>query len=69
MLFHLLITSNVPMAVPIEWNLMVVYSAWILFGLHPQVSPLDVSSPLLVVFLLTSLILVPLVLYLQIKHW
>ena len=59
--FHAFITSNVPMAVPIEWNVMVVYSAVFLFGLHPQVSPLDIGSPLLGALLIVSLVVVPLV--------
>jgi hypothetical protein len=59
--FHIFITSNVPMAVPIEWNVMVVYSAWFLFGLHPGVSPLDVSSVPLAMFLAVALVAVPLV--------
>ena len=35
MLFlHLFITSNVPLGVPLEWNVCVVYSAWFLFDHH-----------------------------------
>jgi len=59
--FHLFITSNVPMAVPIEWNVLVVYSGFFLFGLPPHVSPWDVTSPALAAFLVFALLLVPLV--------
>ncbi len=42
MLFlHTYITSNVPMGVPIEWNVMVVYGAFALFWHQPQVGLLD----------------------------
>jgi len=60
-LLHTFITANFPMAVPIEWNVMVVYSGFFLFGLHPDVGPLDVGAPLLGAFLGLSLVLVPLV--------
>jgi hypothetical protein len=59
--FHTYITSNVPMAVPIEWNVMVVYSAFFLFGHHSGVGILDISSPLLAGYLLVALVLVPLI--------
>ena len=38
LMLHLYITSNVPMGVPIEWNVMVVYGAFALFWAHPDVS-------------------------------
>ena len=42
MLFlHVYITSNVPMGVPIEWNFMVVYGAYVLFWNQPHISVLD----------------------------
>jgi hypothetical protein len=34
---HGFITSNVPMGVPLEWNVMVVYGAFALFWAHPDV--------------------------------
>jgi hypothetical protein len=34
---HGFITSNVPMGVPLEWNVMVVYGAFALFWAHPEV--------------------------------
>jgi hypothetical protein len=57
---HLFITSNVPMGVPIEWNVMVVYGAFALFWAHPEVSPFDVRSAPLAVLLLVMLVGLPL---------
>jgi len=55
--FHLFITSCFPMGVPIEWNVLFVYSMFVLFGAHSAVSPLEVTHrPLLVVLLVTGLI-------------
>lgn len=61
LLLHAHITSSVPMGVPIEWNVMVVYGALVLFGAHAEVSPLAVGSPVLAVLLLVMLVGVPLV--------
>ncbi len=60
-LFHSYITSHVPMGVPIEWNLAVVYGGFFLFGTHASVSPLHIDSPLLLVFVAISAAVVPLV--------
>ncbi|HKU41831.1 MAG TPA: DUF3556 domain-containing protein [Polyangiales bacterium] len=60
LLLHGFITSNVPMGVPIEWNVMVVYGAVALFWAHPEVSALDVGSLPLASFLIAMLIAVPL---------
>jgi hypothetical protein len=59
--FHLYITSNIPMAVPIEWNVIMVYGAFVLFGHHAAVRIFDLQSPLLLGFLLAMLVLVPIV--------
>ena len=37
LMLHGFITSNVPMGVPIEWNVMVVYGGFALFWAHPDV--------------------------------
>ena len=61
LLLHTFITSNVPMGVPIEWNLMVVYGGFALFWAHPDVTLLDLGgSPALAVFLAVLLVAVPL---------
>jgi hypothetical protein len=58
LLLHGYITSNVPMGVPIEWNVAVVYGAFALFWAHPEVSPAAVD-PALGVFLFTMLVAIP----------
>lgn len=44
LLLHGFITSNVPMGVPLEWNVMVVYGGFALFWAHPEVSVLDMNG-------------------------
>lgn len=51
LLLHAFITSNVPMGVPLEWNVMVVYGGFALFWAYPQVSVIDLGSAPLAVFL------------------
>jgi hypothetical protein len=60
LMLHGYITSNVPMGVPIEWNVMVVYGAFALFWAHPDVSLLDLGSAPLAIFLGVMLVVVPL---------
>lgn len=57
---HAFITSNVPMGVPIEWNVMVVYGGFALFWGHPAVTVLDVGSLPFALFLGAALIALPL---------
>ncbi|MBL9021358.1 MAG: DUF3556 domain-containing protein [Myxococcales bacterium] len=57
---HTYITSNVPMGVPLEWNVMVVYGGFALFWAHPDVTALDVGSLPLAIFLAVMLVGVPL---------
>ncbi len=54
---HTFITSNVPMGVPLEWNVMVVYGAFVLFGAH-DLHLADVGLPV-GVFLLVAVVGVP----------
>jgi hypothetical protein len=58
LMLHGYITSNVPMGVPIEWNVMVVYGAFALFWAHPDVTILDAGLPL-GAFLAVMLVAVP----------
>ena len=60
LMLHGYITSNVPMGVPIEWNLMVVYGGFALFWAHPEVTLLDLGSLPLAVFLVLMLVGLPL---------
>jgi hypothetical protein len=60
LVLHGFITSNVPLGVPIEWNVMVVYGAFALFWSHPEVTVLDIGSPGLAAFLAIMLVGLPL---------
>ncbi|MEM7538546.1 MAG: DUF3556 domain-containing protein [Chloroflexota bacterium] len=58
--FHTFITANVPMGVPIEWNIMMVYGAFVLFGAHADVWAMSIESPLLIETLGIGLLMLPL---------
>lgn len=60
LMLHVYITSNVPMGVPLEWNFMVVYGGFFLFWNHADVSLLSVGPPWIAVFLVSTLVVVPL---------
>lgn len=58
--FHAFITTCVPMGVPIEWNVVFVYSMFVLFAAHPEASALDVlDAPVLAGLLVAGLLLGP----------
>lgn len=57
--FHLNILSNLPMGVPLEWNVFFGFSLFFLFGQHPEVSVYDLRSPLLMAILFIGLIVIP----------
>lgn len=60
-MFHLFITSSFPMGVPLEWNVIMVYGAFVLFGQHAAVGFDSLESPILAIVLAISLVGVPLV--------
>ena len=60
LMLHGFITSNVPMGVPIEWNVMVVYGAFFLFGEHAAHSAFAIGSLPLAAVLAVMLVAVPL---------
>lgn len=60
LMLHGFITSNVPMGVPIEWNFLVVYAGFALFGAHPEVTLFDLDSPALGAFLVFTCAILPL---------
>ena len=60
LVLHTFITSNVPLGVPIEWNIMVVYGAFALFWAHPEIRVTDLGSPGVAVLLAIMLIGLPL---------
>lgn len=57
--FHSFITLNVPMGVPVEWNVIMVFGGFVLFGGHAAVSPFSIQSGLLIGLLLIALLVVP----------
>ncbi len=61
LLLHIYITGNVPMGVPLEWNVAVVYGGFVLFWAHPEVTVLALGeTPLLAAILLVLLVGLPL---------
>ncbi|WP_340374667.1 DUF3556 domain-containing protein [Streptomyces sp. SS7] len=58
--FHLNILSTVPMGVPLEWNILFIFSLFYLFGAHTDVTVWQLDSPWLLAVLLPSLLFVPL---------
>lgn len=58
-IFHLNIISNLPMGVPLEWNVFFIFSLFYLFGNHADIGVYDLRSPLLLAILLTGLLVIP----------
>lgn len=56
---HLFILSNVPMGVPLEWNIIAIYGGFFLFGEHAGTSLLSMTLPV-AIFLFIMLIAIPL---------
>ena len=57
--FHTFITSSIPMGVPLEWNVIMVYGAFVLFGAHYNIWAFSIESPLLISLLVTTLLVLP----------
>jgi hypothetical protein len=57
--FHLNIISNLPMGVPLEWNVFFIFSLFYLFGHYGAIHAVDLSSPLLLAILIVALAVVP----------
>jgi hypothetical protein len=51
-LFHVHITSTIPLAVPLEWNLFMIFGILFLFGHYGDVPLSTLDSPLLLAILL-----------------
>lgn len=66
--FHFYITSSIPMAVPLEWNFIMVYGAFVLFGNHADVWAFDIHSIVLILILLIGLFVLPILGNLFPKH-
>jgi hypothetical protein len=60
LMLHSFITGSVPMGVPIEWNVIMVYGAFFLFGAHADVSVFSLGSPPLFFVLVLALVVLPL---------
>ncbi|MEM7801979.1 MAG: DUF3556 domain-containing protein, partial [Chloroflexota bacterium] len=58
--FHTFISSHFPLAVPLEWNVIMVYGGFVLFGANADVWAFSIQSPLLIVILLFALVAMPL---------
>jgi Transmembrane protein of unknown function (DUF3556) len=59
-LFHLNITSMFPLAVPLEWNLFMIFGILFLFGHYGDVPLSNLDDPLLIAFLAFPLLVIPL---------
>ncbi len=58
--FHGFIAINNPNGMPIEWNILMIYGGWFLFGFHPEPSITALAAtPGLLAFLLFCLFCVP----------
>ncbi len=59
-LFHIFIFMNFPMGVPMEWNVIMVYGGWLLFGYHIDISTWGIVEPVIMLILFFSIFLLPL---------
>lgn len=58
--FHGFIAANNPSGMPIDWNILMIYGGWFLFGLHPEADPrVLLDLPWLVAFLFVFLVAIP----------
>lgn len=60
MLFHSFIFVNFPMAVPMEWNVIMVYGSWVLFYAQPNVLPFSIQQPAIILLFSILLFALPL---------
>ena len=58
--FHLFILVQVPMGVPLEWNVAMVYGGWVLYGVHAAVGIGSIGSPVLAAWLAAFHVALPL---------
>lgn len=57
-IFHLNILSNLPMGVPLEWNVFFIFSLFYLFGHYGAIKATDLRSPLLLAIIVVAIIVV-----------
>lgn len=48
------------MGVPMEWNVIMVYGGWLLFGAHPELAVSNISNPVIIAVFAVTLLLLPL---------
>lgn len=58
-LFHFFIFSTFPMGVPMEWNVIMAYGAWVLFSAQIDISMMAVSNPIIIASLATCILILP----------
>jgi hypothetical protein len=59
--FHGFISANNPSGMPIEWNILMIYGGFFLFGFHPEASVVALGAmPGLLAFLFLFLVAIPL---------
>jgi len=58
--FHGFISANNPSGMPIEWNILMIYGGWFLFGFHPDADLAALAArPELLAFLFVFLVAIP----------
>jgi Transmembrane protein of unknown function (DUF3556) len=57
-IFHLNIISNLPMGVPLEWNVFFIFSLFYLFGHYGAIRATDLRSPLLLALIVVAVAVV-----------
>jgi hypothetical protein len=57
-LFHLNILSNLPMGVPLEWNVFFIFSLFYLFGHYGAIRATDLRSPALLALVIVAVAIV-----------
>jgi Transmembrane protein of unknown function (DUF3556) len=57
-IFHLNILSNLPMGVPLEWNVFFIFSLFYLFGHYGAIRATDLGSPLLLALVIVAVAIV-----------
>src|SRR3954452_18973966 len=60
-IFHVHITSTFPLAVPLEWNLFMIFGILFLFGHYGDVPLSTLDNPLLIAFLIASCVVIPVI--------
>ena len=58
--FHGWIGLNNPNGMPVEWNILMIYGGWFLFGFHPEAHLANLTeAPVVLALILVSLAVVP----------